>query len=69
VLAQSLTVGADTGFDVPLAYSASGGSLVVTHWTGASFQSPGDAVMQILTPGGGRASYEQFTRFFGWSTR
>ncbi|MEZ4492467.1 MAG: LpqB family beta-propeller domain-containing protein [Dehalococcoidia bacterium] len=57
-----------TGFDVPLAYSGDGSALAVTHWTGASFASPGDARFELLTPSG-RTELAGATRFFGWSAR
>lgn len=70
VSAQALTtVGTVvSGFDVPLGYSQSGDSLVVTHWDGSSFQQAGNPALELVTPAG-RASYESFTRFYGWSAR
>ncbi len=62
VLAQS------AGFDVPLAYSADGSSLAVSHWTGGSFEEPGSARFELLTPSG-RSELAGATRFFGWSAR
>lgn len=60
--------GTPTGFDVPQGYSASGGSLVVTHWSGSTFESPGEPVLELVTPSG-RATYDSYTRFYGWSAR
>jgi hypothetical protein len=62
VLAQS------SGFDVPLAYSADGSALAVSHWTGAGFDQPGTARFELLTPSG-RIELAGATRFFGWSAR
>ncbi|MBK6319465.1 MAG: hypothetical protein IPF51_11940 [Dehalococcoidia bacterium] len=62
---QSLTA---PGFDVPLGYSASGKALIVNHWSGASFAEPGRPQLQVLA-GGGRETYEDQTRFYGWASR
>lgn len=67
VMAQALTAD-ETGFDVPLGYSASGEALVVTRWNGGSFEAPGKPVLELVTSAG-RAQYESYTRFFGWSVR
>lgn len=66
--AAGLALAADAGFDIPLQYAADGSALAVTHWTGASFDSPGDASLQIVTPAG-RADIAGASRFFGWSAR
>jgi hypothetical protein len=59
---------ATTGFDVPQGYSQSGQSMVVTHWTGGSFEQPGEPALTVVSPNG-RADYESYTRFYGWSAR
>jgi hypothetical protein len=56
------------GFDVPQGYSSSGEALVVTHWTGGSFQSPGNAELTMVS-GGQRTGFQNYTRFYGWSAR
>ncbi len=56
------------GFDVPLDYSADGSSLAVSHWSGSSFEEPGSARFELLTPSG-RSELTGATRFFGWSAR
>ncbi len=68
--AQSLSsaTSSDSGFDVPLGYSADGENLAVTRWSGQSFQAPGQPVLQIVSAAG-RTNYESFTRFYGWSAR
>lgn len=58
----------EAGFDVPLGYSDSGNALVVTHWSGPSFQESGRPAIQLVTLDG-RATYESFTEFYGWSER
>lgn len=63
---QSLSVAA--GFDVPLAYSSDGAALVVNHWTGASFDEPGQASLQMVTEAG-RSDVAGYTRFLGWARR
>ena len=68
VSAQSLTASSSDGFDVPLGYSGSGKALVVTHWTGDSFESPGRPQLQVID-GQERVIFENQTRFFGWSSR
>jgi hypothetical protein len=67
---QALTAGSssEAGFDVPLGYSESGDALVVTHWSGPSFQESGKPTLQLVTPQG-RQAYETYTRFYGWSER
>lgn len=65
---QSLTANSVDGFDVPLAYSESGEALVVTHWTGDSFEAPGRPQLQVID-GPERVMFENQTRFFGWSSR
>ena len=57
-----------TGFDVPLSYSASGDGLAVTHWSGRSFQESGTPELQLISAAG-RAKYDGYTRFLGWSVR
>lgn len=57
-----------TGFDVPLAYSRDGSSLVVRHWSGNSFAYPGTPQLQVVS-GAGRQALSGFSRFFGWSAR
>jgi hypothetical protein len=64
----ALAADAQAGFDVPLAYAADGSALAVTHWTGSSFEAPGQASIQVVSPGG-RAAIEGASRFFGWSAR
>ena len=56
------------GFDVPLGYSASGKALTVNHWSGGSFDEPGRPQLQVIA-GNSRVTYEDQTRFFGWSSR
>jgi len=68
VQALSVSGAPAEGFDVPLAYSESGGSLAVTHYPGNSFQAAGTPSLQLITPNG-RAAFEGFTRFLGWSER
>ena len=68
VQAQSLSAGPASGFDVPLAYSGSGGALFVTHWNGTSFAQAGEPDLEMITSDG-RASFENFSRFYGWSAR
>jgi hypothetical protein len=65
---QSLTAGQSEGFDVPLGFSESGEALVVTHWSGESFQEPGRPQLQVLE-GSDRFTFENHTRFFGWASR
>ncbi|MGE0598077.1 MAG: hypothetical protein AB7J35_13075 [Dehalococcoidia bacterium] len=65
---QSLTATSNAGFDVPLAYSESGEALVVTHWTGESFQEPGRPQLQLVD-NSGRIAFDTQTRFFGWASR
>jgi hypothetical protein len=66
--ANGLALAADSGFDIPLQYSADGSLLAVTHWTGASFAAPGEASLDIVTPAG-RSTIAGASRFFGWSAR
>lgn len=71
VSVESLSAATDSsgeGFDVPLAYSNDGEHLFVTRWNGSSFQEPGKPVLQIVSADG-RANYDNFTRFYGWSAR
>ncbi len=56
------------GFDVPIAYSADGVALAVTHWSGPSFEQAGDPSLQLVTDGE-RTSITGFTRFMGWAAR
>jgi hypothetical protein len=65
VSAQGLRSG---GFDVPLGYSADGTYLLVTHWDGVSFASPGRPELQVLGPDG-RATIPRFEGFLGWVRR
>lgn len=65
---QSLTAASEDGFDVPLGFSESGQALVVTHWTGESFQEPGRPQLQLVDKSG-RVSFENQTRFYGWASR
>ena len=65
---QALTATSPDGFDVPMAFSESGQALVVTHWTGDSFQEPGRPQLQLVD-NSGRISFETQTRFFGWASR
>ena len=65
-LAGAGTPGA--GFDVPLGYSVSGEALLVTHWSGSSFQQSGQPALELVTRDG-RETYDNFTRFYGWSKR
>jgi len=67
-LAADVAPVAGPGFDVPMGYSNDGDHLFVTRWSGTSFQEPGKATLQIVSPGG-RVSFESFTRFYGWATR
>lgn len=59
---------ASAGFDIPLGYSPEGNALAVRHWTGGSFDEPGDATYQVVTPEG-RVPLPGVSRFFGWATR
>ena len=70
VSAQSLSAGtADgAGFDVPMGFSRDGANLLVTRWSGASFEAPGKPVLQIVNQDG-RTNYDTFTRFYGWASR
>ncbi len=65
---QSLSAKSTEGFDVPLAFSESGQALVVTHWSGESFQEPGRPKLQLVDSSG-RVEFETQTRFFGWASR
>lgn len=56
------------GFDVPLAYSADGDVLAVTHWTGESFDEPGVSGV-YLVDAEGRWAIGGGARFLGWSAR
>ena len=56
------------GFDVPLGYSPDGEALAVRHWTGSSFDEPGDATIQVVSRDG-RVALAGVSRFFGWATR
>ena len=76
VMAQSLST-ADSatrdgfttaGFDVPIAYSADGVALAVTHWSGPSFEQAGEPSLQLLTDDA-RTTITTFTRFMGWAAR
>lgn len=67
-LSASTGAGGEGGFDVPMGYSTDGEHLFVTRWSGNSFQEPGKPVFQIVSADG-RADYESFTRFYGWSAR
>ena len=58
----------EDGFDIPMGFSSDGDNLFVTRWSGTSFQEPGKPVLQIVNASG-RASYENFTRFYGWAAR
>jgi hypothetical protein len=66
--ASGLAFAAEAGFDVPLQYAPDGSTLAVTHWTGSSFETPGDASLDIVTPAG-RETIAGASRFFGWSAR
>ena len=70
VTAQALSVAdaPESGFDVPQGYSASGSALIVTHWSGGSFQEPGSPTLTVIN-GEQRASFDSYTRFYGWSAR
>ncbi|MEO8539566.1 MAG: hypothetical protein ABI577_07485 [bacterium] len=65
---SSAAASATPGFDVPMGYSGDGQDLLVTRWSGSSFQDPGKPVLQLVTPDG-RTNYDSFTRFYGWSAR
>ncbi|PFG74430.1 hypothetical protein [Tepidiforma thermophila] len=56
------------GFDVPLGYSPDGSHLVVMHWNGSSFASPGRPELQVIGPAG-RAAIPGFEGFLGWARR
>lgn len=66
--ASGSVLAASTGFDVPLAPSADGAALAVQHWTGASFDEPGSATLDVVS-GGGRTTIPGASRFFGWAAR
>ena len=70
VSAQSLSAGSssEAGFDVPLGFSSDGKNLLVTRYSGTSFEAPGKPVLQLVTPDG-RTNYDTFTRFYGWASR
>ncbi|MEX0784556.1 MAG: hypothetical protein WD557_18115 [Dehalococcoidia bacterium] len=57
------------GFDVPLAYSGDGRMFAVQHWTGVSFDEPGNAALELVGADGARTSLDGFARFYGWATR
>ncbi len=63
VQAQSIS-----GFDVPLEYAPDGSTLSVTHWTGSSFNQPGNSSLQLVA-GSERVDVPNFTRFYGWAVR
>ncbi|MGE3076795.1 MAG: TolB family protein [Dehalococcoidia bacterium] len=65
---QALSAASNEGFDVPMAFSESGQALVVTHWTGDSFQEPGRPQLQLVD-NSGRIAFDTQTRFFGWASR
>ncbi len=65
VSAQALSL---AGFDVPLAYSASGQVLAVQRWSGTGYESAGDVELQFVTESG-RQPLGDLTRFFGWASR
>ena len=56
------------GFDVPLGYSADGRGLVVNHWSGSSFASPGKVVLEVVADGS-RTPLDAYGKFLGWAQR
>jgi hypothetical protein len=63
--ADGVTGGA--GFDVPMAYSADGSVLAVTHWTGASFADAGRPSLEVVSADGSHAAIAGFGGFVGWA--
>ena len=72
VTVQSLQAGGagagQPGFDVPMGFSNDGDHLFVTRWSGPSFETPGQPVLQIVSASG-RSSFENYSRFYGWAAR
>lgn len=72
ISAQSLQAGGagagQPGFDVPMGFSNDGDHLFVTRWSGPSFETPGQPVLQIVSANG-RSSFENYSRFYGWAAR
>lgn len=64
--AQALRAG--SGFDIPLAYSPDGSTLIVTHWDGSSFDAPGRPALHLIR-GDQRVALEGFGGFLGWVQR
>lgn len=56
------------GFDVPLGYSPDGRGLAVNHWSGSSFASPGNAVLEVVADGV-RTPLDAYGKFLGWAQR
>jgi hypothetical protein len=58
------------GFDVPLAWSASGDALVVRSFEGSSAMAPGRSVLNLLTKDGSRVQVAAGeVTFLGWISR
>ena len=68
VQAQSTDGGSVSGFDVPIEFTEDGELLAVTHWTGTSFDEPGQSTVYVVGPDG-RWAIGGGVRFLGWSAR
>lgn len=58
----------DSGFDVPLGFAADGQALAVQHWSGETFDAPGEFTIQVHSPAGIRP-IDSASRFYGWARR
>jgi hypothetical protein len=65
---EAMAQSASSGFDLPLAYSPDGASLVVQSWSGTSFANPGEMQLALVNEHG-RTELSGATRFFGWAAR
>lgn len=66
--ASAQALRADDGFDIPLAYSPDGSALLVVHWDGTAFETPGRPELQVIR-GNSRATVPGFGSFLGWAQR
>lgn len=67
VSAQS-ALSSESGFDVPLSFSPDGSALAVQHWTGNTFDDPGEFTIRVHS-GDGVVPLETASRFYGWARR
>ena len=66
VSAQAAT--SETGFDIPLAFSAGGQWLAVQHWSGSDFALPGEFAIELHSANG-TLTLGSASRFYGWARR